>query len=86
MRSDVSLAANSMTIMLWPCKNMHHLAGKTCPLGIGGGGTYVDADWEELTRQLYVLWGDGPRICIAYTFTLVMSSAAIGVRRLAPRR
>jgi hypothetical protein len=46
MRSDVSLAANSMTIMMWPCKNMHHLAGKTCPLVIGGGGTYVDADWE----------------------------------------
>ena len=29
-----------------PCKNMKHLAGKTCPLVISGGGTFVDAVWE----------------------------------------
>ena len=32
--------------MMHPCKNMKHLAGKTCPLVIGGGGTFVDAVWE----------------------------------------
>ena len=32
--------------MMHPCKNMKHLAGKTCPLVISGGGTFVDAVWE----------------------------------------
>jgi hypothetical protein len=46
MRTDVTLATESMTIMMWPCKNMHHLGGKTCPLVIGAGGDMVDAVWE----------------------------------------
>ena len=29
--------------MMHPCKNMHHLGGKTCPLVIGAGGEHVDA-------------------------------------------
>ena len=43
MRSDVTMASASMTIMMWPGKNNHHLGGKTCPLVIGSGGTFVDA-------------------------------------------
>ena len=29
--------------MIAPCKNMHHLSGKTCALVVGAGGEYVDA-------------------------------------------
>ena len=43
MRSDVTMTSASMTIMMWPGKNNHHLGGKTCPLVIGSGGTFVDA-------------------------------------------
>ena len=32
-----------MVLMMHPCKNMHHLAGKTCPVVIGAGGKYIDA-------------------------------------------
>ena len=32
--------------MIHPCKNMTHLAGKTCPLVIGAGGEYIDAAAE----------------------------------------
>ena len=46
-RADVvSLSADKMVLMIAPCKNMHHLGGKTCPLVIGGGGEFVDAVWE----------------------------------------
>jgi len=44
LRSDlVKLTLSLMVLMMHPCKNMHHLTGKTCPLIIGGGGTYIDA-------------------------------------------
>ena len=41
-----------MVIMTAPCKNMHHLGGKTCPLVIGAGGQHVDAvvEVENLLR------------------------------------
>ena len=43
-RADlVTLTEQLLVIMMHPCKNMHHLAGKTCPLVIGAGGTYIDA-------------------------------------------
>jgi hypothetical protein len=43
-RADlVELSSERMTVMIHPCKNMHHLGGKTCPLVIGAGGEYVDA-------------------------------------------
>jgi hypothetical protein len=43
-RADiVSLSAERLVVMMRPCKNMHHLSGKTVPLIIGAGGTYVDA-------------------------------------------
>ena len=46
-RSDVvQLDSKQMVIMMHPCKNMHHLGGKTCPLVIGSGGEYIDAVWE----------------------------------------
>ena len=46
-RSDVhELSDEQMILMIHPCKNMKHLAGKTCPLVIGGGGSFVDATWE----------------------------------------
>ena len=35
--------AVEMVLMMHPCKNMHHLAGKTCPVVIGAGGKYIDA-------------------------------------------
>ena len=42
----VQLNDDQMVIMMHPCKNMHHLSGKTCPLVIGAGGEFVDAVWE----------------------------------------
>jgi hypothetical protein len=40
LRSDiVQLTTHQMVLMIHPCKNMHHLGGKTCPLVIGAGGT-----------------------------------------------
>ena len=32
--------------MMHPCKNMHHLSGKTVPLVLGAGGKYLDPVWE----------------------------------------
>jgi hypothetical protein len=47
MRCDVSeLTSLRMVIMMSPCKNMHHLGGKTCPLVIGAGGAHVCAVTE----------------------------------------
>ena len=49
MRSDVhELTPERMVLMMHPCKNMHHLGGKTCPLVVGGGGEHVDAVWEVI--------------------------------------
>ena len=31
-----------MVVMIHPCKNMHHLEGKTCPLLLGAGGEHID--------------------------------------------
>ena len=46
-RADlVELNDKRMVVMMAPCKNMHHLGGKTCPLVIGAGGEQVDAVWE----------------------------------------
>ena len=43
-RADiVQIDDDKMVIMMHPCKNMHHLGGKTCPLVIGGGGKHIDA-------------------------------------------
>ena len=32
-----------LVVMMCPCKNMHHLTGKTVPLIVGAGGTFIDA-------------------------------------------
>ena len=44
LRSDVVHfdPQRDMVVMMHPCKNMHHLEGKTCPLLLGAGGTYID--------------------------------------------
>ena len=44
LRSDVVhfVPQRELVMMMHPCKNMHHLEGKTCPLLLGAGGTYVD--------------------------------------------
>ena len=43
-RADIaSISAERLVVMMRPCKNMQHLSGKTVPLIIGAGGTYVDA-------------------------------------------
>ena len=39
----VQLDDEKMVIMMHPCKNMHHIGGKTCPLVIGAGGQHIDA-------------------------------------------
>ena len=39
----VQLNKQQMVVMIHPCKNMHHLGGKTCPLVIGAGGEHIDA-------------------------------------------
>ena len=47
MRSDlVELTERRAVIMMHPCKNMHHLGGKTCPLVLGAGGQHIDCVWE----------------------------------------
>ena len=44
LRSDlVHIDAQQLTLMMHPCKNMKHINGKTCPLLIGAGGSFVDA-------------------------------------------
>ena len=44
LRSDLKqLSLEQLVVMMHPCKNMHHIHGKTCPLVIGGGGKYIDA-------------------------------------------
>ena len=49
LRSDLKkLSAEQLVLMMHPCKNMHHINGKTCPLVIGGGGMYIDACAEML--------------------------------------
>ena len=53
-RADiVELNAERLTLMIAPCKNMHHLSGKTCALVIGAGGEYIDAV-AEVTNLLRV--------------------------------
>ena len=43
-RADiVSLSEDRLVVMMRPCKNMHHLSGKTVPLIIGAGGSFIDA-------------------------------------------
>jgi hypothetical protein len=43
-RADlVELTAERMVIMISPCKNSRQLSGKTSPLVIGAGGTFIDA-------------------------------------------
>jgi hypothetical protein len=44
LRKDVVhfVPGREMVTMMHPCKNMHHLEGKTCPLLLGAGGKYID--------------------------------------------
>ena len=43
-RADIAeCTAERLILMMLPCKNMRHLTGKTCPLVIGAGGSFVDA-------------------------------------------
>jgi hypothetical protein len=43
-RADlVELTSERMIIMISPCKNSKQLSGKTSPLVIGAGGTFIDA-------------------------------------------
>ena len=43
-RADIaSLSGERLVVMMRPCKNMHHLRGKTVPLIVGAGGEFVDA-------------------------------------------
>ena len=54
LRGDISkLTDDQLVIMMHPCKNMKHIAGKTCPLVIGAGGKYVDAV-AEIRNMLLV--------------------------------
>ena len=53
-RADiVSLTEKRLVLMMRPCKNMHHLSGKTVPLIIGAGGTFIDAVAE--VRNLFLV-------------------------------
>ena len=53
-RSDLSaIDGQKMVMMMCPCKNMTHLSGKTVPLVIEAGGTYIDAV-KEVTNLLEV--------------------------------
>ena len=38
----VELTLRRLVIMMHPCKNMHHLTGKSVPLVLGAGGTFID--------------------------------------------
>jgi hypothetical protein len=43
-RGDIAeLSSRRLVVWMHPCKNMHHLKGKTVPLVIGGGGIFVDS-------------------------------------------
>ena len=53
-RADIgTLSRQRAVLMIRPCKNMHHLGGKTCPLILGGGATFIDAP-KELINLLAV--------------------------------
>ena len=61
LRSDISyIDAHQLIIMMHPCKNMHHLGGKTCPLVLGAGGEYIDAvaEMQNLLRVDSAAAGD----------------------------
>jgi hypothetical protein len=43
-RADIKVLDDTKAvIMMHPCKNMHHLSGKTVPLVLAAGGTMIDA-------------------------------------------
>ena len=43
-RSDIdTIDKSKLVLMIAPCKNMHHLSGRTCPLVLGAGGSFIDA-------------------------------------------
>jgi hypothetical protein len=50
-RDLAELTLRRLVLWMHPCKNMHHLKGKTVPLVIGAGGTYLDAV-QELANYL----------------------------------
>lgn len=51
-RADVKvLNRQRLVMMMRPCKNMRHLNGKTVPLVIAAGGTYVDAVAEMINLR-----------------------------------
>ena len=48
-RADIAdLSVEKAVVMMLPCKNMQHMNGKTVPLVVGGGGTFIDAPAELL--------------------------------------
>ena len=52
-RADIaSITPARLVVMMRPCKNMHHLRGKTVPLIIGARGDFIDAvaEMENLLR------------------------------------
>ena len=59
----VELTVERMTLMMAPCKNMHHLSGKTCALVIGAGGEFIDAVAEvrNMLRVDPLLPGQDPK-------------------------
>ena len=58
-RSDIKrLDKVMLVLMMHPCKNMHHQAGKTCPLVIGAGAEFIDAA-AEIRNMLEVDPGRG---------------------------
>ena len=51
-RADVkALDTRKVVVMMRPCKNMRHLAGKTVPIVIAAGGKYIDAVAELLNLR-----------------------------------
>ena len=51
-RADIAdLSVEKAVVMMLPCKNMQHMNGKTVPLVVGGGGTFIDAPAELLNLR-----------------------------------
>ena len=61
-RGDIAaMLADRLVVFIRPAKNMRHTRGKTVPIAVGAGGTYIDAhaEFAELLRLDPVAAGAG---------------------------
>ena len=84
-RADIAdLSVEKAVVMMLPCKNMQHMNGKTVPLVVGGGGTFIDAGM--LTNDVCFSGSTTCRWCrhVRSLCALVAISADVATSMLSP--